>query len=188
MVVGDVAGHDGAAAALMAMVRGRLRAGGIAPGRLAPLMAVLNRELADRASGGRFMTLFLSVLTAETRSIHWVSAGHGPVLSYDPGEDHFREIPGQDIPLGIDRHWRFHEQAHRGWSDGALLVVGTDGITEARNPGGEMYGLERLLQAVRIHCRRSAAEIVAAVMADQAAFRGGRPQGDDVTLVVVKAV
>ena len=137
---------------------------------------------------GRFMTLFLAVMVAESRSIHWVSAGHGPVLAYDPVQDAFGEVPGHDIPLGIDPDWRYHELDHTGWPVGALLVVGTDGIWEARNPTGELYGKERLMEVVRVARQRSAAAIVAAVEEDVAAFRQGRPPTDDATLVVVKAL
>lgn len=147
----------------------------------------VNRKLAPMQAG-RFMTLFLAVMVGETRSIHWVSAGHAPVIAYDPVADRFGEVPGSDIPLGIDPDWHYHEAKHTGWSTGALLVVGTDGIWEARNPSGEMYGKKRLLRIVRESRQLDAAAIVHAVNADVAAFRQGRPPGDDATLVVVKAV
>lgn len=188
VAVGDVAGHDAEAAHLKG-IAGRLLHRRVArPGRLAPLMGAVNRDLAPHMRAGRFMTLFLAVMVAADRSIHWVSAGHGPVLAYDPVTDSFGEVPGQDIPLGIDPDWRYHELDHTGWATGALLVVGTDGIWEQRNPAGEMYGKGRLMARVHALRHSAAAAIVAAVEGDLVAFRRDCPPGDDATLVVVKAV
>ncbi|MCR6632104.1 MAG: serine/threonine-protein phosphatase [Magnetospirillum sp.] len=188
VAVGDVAGHDALAAHLMRLAGALLKRRQAVPGELAELMEGVNRELMPRMRAGRFMTLFLAVMVAGDRSIHWVSAGHGPVLAYDPEADSFAEVPGQDIPLGIDPDWRYHEMDHVGWSAGALLVVATDGIWEQRNKQGEMYGRKRLMRAVRTMREAPAAAIVAAVEADVDAFRQGVPPGDDATLVVVKAI
>ncbi|MGE5503681.1 MAG: PP2C family protein-serine/threonine phosphatase [Actinomycetota bacterium] len=188
VVVGDVAGHGVAAALSMTAARALLRSRPAEPGRLAELAAGVNHDLADHLHGGRFMTVFLAVLAAESRSMHWVSAGHGPAIAYDPEQDRFDEIGGLDIPLGVDPDWRFHELSHTGWPTGAVLVIGTDGMWEARDPDGAMYGQDRLCRVVRATCRRPAAEIVEAVTADLAAFRRGRALHDDATLVVVKAL
>lgn len=188
VAVGDVAGHDALAARLVKVAAGLLRRRTAEPGNLGGLMSGLNRDLTPHMRAGRFMTLFMAVLVGATRSIHWVSAGHAPVIAYDPVADRFTDVPGTDIPLGIDPDWRYHEMEHTGWPAGMLLIVGTDGIWEARNPAGEMYGRERLCRAVRAVRAASAAEIVEAVTRDLEAFRQGRPQGDDVTLVVVKAL
>lgn len=188
VAVGDVAGHDALATRLMKVAALFLRERAAEPGRLGEMMDGVNRHLVPYMQAGRFMTLFMAVMVGTTRSIHWVSAGHAPVMAYDPVEDRFDEVPGKDIPLGIDPDWRYHELAHTGWATGALLIVGTDGIWEARNPAGEMYGRERMCRAVRAARGSSAAEIVEAVTMDLTAFRQGRPQGDDVTLVVVKAL
>lgn len=188
VAVGDVAGHDALAVRLRKVAALFLRERVAEPGRLGDVMDGVNRDLLPYMEAGRFMTLFMAVIVGATRSIHWVSAGHGPVIAYDPIRDRFEDVPGNDIPLGIDRDWHYREQAHTGWATGALLVVGTDGIWEARNPAGEMYGRDRLCESVRAARAGSAAEIVEAVTMDLAAFRQGRPQGDDVTLVVVKAL
>ncbi|CAA7616036.1 PP2C family protein-serine/threonine phosphatase [Magnetospirillum sp. UT-4] len=188
IAVGDVAGHD-ALAARLRRIAGRLLERRVAEaGALAPLFGAVNRELAPYMRGGRFMTLFLAVMDGASRSIHWISAGHGPVIAYDPVADGFGDVPGRDIPLGVDPEWRFHEMAHRGWPNGALLVIGTDGIWECRDPDGQMYGADRLRSAVRAASAQAAAGIVAAVMADLDLFRRGRPQEDDLTLLVIKAV
>lgn len=188
VAVGDVAGHDAQSARLMALARDLLRSKAALPGALAEMIGAANRELTAHMKAGRFMTLFLAVLVAETRNIHWVNAGQGPAIAYYPETDDFREVSGPDIPLGIDPDWRFQELVHSGWPNGAMLVIGTDGVWETRDRKGEMYGAERLRRAVRQVHTRPAAEIVAAVTADLTRFRDGGRQTDDVTLVVVKAV
>ncbi|HLO77665.1 MAG TPA: PP2C family protein-serine/threonine phosphatase [Magnetospirillum sp.] len=188
VAVGDVAGHDATAARLVEIAGGLLKSRAAMPGRLGELMTSINRGLTRHLRCGRYMTLFLAVMMAEDRSIHWVSAGHAPVLAYDPMADMFAEVPGHDIPLGVDPEWTYRELDHTGWAAGALLVIGTDGIWEARNPLGEMYGRERLIERVHAARTRNAAAIVAAVDADLAGFRRDRPPDDDATLLVVKAV
>ncbi|MBI2236047.1 MAG: SpoIIE family protein phosphatase [Magnetospirillum sp.] len=188
VAVGDVSGHGVAAALLMTAARALLRSRPAEPGRLGKLLGGLNRDLVEQVHAGRFMTLFLAVLTAEGRNIHWVSAGHVPALAYDPAKDSFEEVSGLDIPLGVDPDWCFHELSHSGWATGAVLAIGTDGVWEARAPSGELYGRERLCAAVRAAHRLPAKGILDAVMADMAAFRQHRPLTDDATLVVLKAV
>lgn len=188
VAVGDAAGHDQLAASLMDRARLLLRSRPLEPLHLAETVAGMNRELCATARAGRFMTLFLAVLVSDSRSMQWVSAGHDPAIAYDPGGDRFQEVSGMDIPLGIDPDWRFHELSHTGWPTGAVLLVGTDGIWEARNLTGEMYGKERLRAVLRRACGGSAQDILDAVTADVERFRQGREQNDDVTLVVVKAV
>lgn len=188
VAVGDVAGHDPDANRLMVRVREVLRTSRAEAGRLAQLMGLVNRDLSGRAKAGRFMTLFLAVLGAGDRSIHWVSAGHDGAIAFDPQDDRFVEVAGEDIPLGIDPDWRYHELDHTGWRRGSMLVVGTDGIWESRNPAGQMYGKGRLRRLLRQVADQPSCGIVEAVTEDLDRFRDGEPQRDDVTLVVIKAV
>ena len=72
-------------------------------------------------------------------------------------------------------------------SSGDTLIIGTDGLWEAQNASGEMFGAERLLEQLEAGWDKSAAEIQTAVLAARREFCGVRPQDDDITLVVVKA-
>jgi sigma-B regulation protein RsbU (phosphoserine phosphatase) len=95
------------------------------------------------------MTLMYLVIDREARRLHLVSAGHDPVMLYDPAKDELRELEGEDIPLGLDRNWTFHEKIHENLPEGALLLIGTDGIWESRNPQDELFGKERLDDATK---------------------------------------
>ncbi|MEX2642331.1 MAG: SpoIIE family protein phosphatase, partial [Acetobacterales bacterium] len=186
IAVGDATGHGVAAALLMAGLRAGLRNAMVRQDSLDLLAARLNRQFARDAKGGRFMTLTYMQIDGVAREARWISAGHDPILFYDPVADAFEELDAPDIPLGIDPERAFRACRRGGWPDGGLLVFGTDGVWEARNPHGEMFGKERLKDAVRARRDAGAAEICAAIGEVLERFRAGRPAADDVTLVVVR--
>lgn len=188
LMIGDVAGHGVSAALLMTTARALLRAREARPGRLAERVGEVNRHLCRDAHGGRFMTLFMAVLDADAQRINWVGAGHGNGFIFDPAQEAFMEITGPDIPLGVDPGWHFEELSHTGWSPGTVMLVGTDGIWETRNPAGMMFGKQAVRRLIRANADQPAAEIAAKLIAALGEFRGGKPQIDDVTMVVVKAI
>ncbi len=187
VVVGDVTGHGIPAALLMASVRALLRSRLLAPGDIGQALGDVNRLLAeDLGMTGRFMTLFALEVDVRTRSISWVRAGHDPALVHDPASGTFRELGGKGIPLGIDAKWAYACENMDALVPGWAIVLGTDGIWEARNPGGTMYGKERLRKIVRARAGLRAVDIADAVMDDVEAFRRGVPRRDDETVVVIK--
>src|SRR5262249_23938033 len=100
VALGDVMGHGGAAALVMAGVRAVLR-DRAAGGSLAELMSRLNQVIAADHHGDRFMTMHLSVIEGGTRTMRWVSAGHDPAIVFDPSADRFEEVGEGELPLGI---------------------------------------------------------------------------------------
>lgn len=193
VVLGDVTGHGISAALFMATGRALLRGGAdpdIGPARL---LNVVNGLLCqDTGDSGRFITLFFlrlekSGLDPAGRLV-WTRAGHDPALLYDPEADTFEELMGPGIPLGVVPDFVYVEQARPGLRPGQLLVMGTDGIWEARNSEGEMYGKERFLEVLRRHRDDAAEAIIAAVYEAVTRFQAGLPREDDITLVVVRAL
>jgi sigma-B regulation protein RsbU (phosphoserine phosphatase) len=188
VAVGDVTGHGIAAALLMATGRALLRIRAAGPGSLAEMMSDINRQLAADTGGNRFMTLVYLLVDSQTRTLRWVCAGHDPPITYDPASGEFGELRGGGIPLGITAEWRYEEFSSPAPPDEQIVVIGTDGIWEARNPAGDMFGKERLRRIIRENAQRDAREISVAVTDALAAFRRTRAQEDDVTLVVVKVL
>ncbi len=186
VAVGDVTGHGIAAALLMTTARALLRSRATPPGGIAALIGDVNARLADDTPEGRFMTMMYAVIDCRTRSVRLVSAGHDPILCYDPGTGTFSELEGNDLPLGLFRDMSFTEANYSSMAPGTILIIGTDGIWETTNPDEEPYGKERLCEVVRAHNASSAQGIVDVVVADLASFRGDAPQQDDVTLVIIK--
>jgi len=188
IAVGDVTGHGIAPALLMATARALLRSRAGTHTDLAALMGAINVDLAADSVAGRFMSLFYIVIDAPRLRARWVTAGHGPAISYDPALGSFSELGGPDVPLGIDPDWTFSEQAREGFAAGEILLIGTDGIWETRNADGREFGKQALHEVIRAHAAGNAGSIQRAVCEAIARFRGARPQEDDVTLVVVKHV
>jgi sigma-B regulation protein RsbU (phosphoserine phosphatase) len=186
VALGDVMGHGVAAALVMAGVRAVLRDRAVAAGDLADLMARLNNFIAADHGGDRFMTMHLSVIDSKTQTMRWVSAGHDPVIVFDPTNYSFTEVGIGDLPLGVMDGTQYSEQLSPALRPGQILFIGTDGVWEMPNAKGEQYGKDRLRQVIRECAARSADEIVHAVRDQLTAFRGDAKSVDDVTFVVVK--
>jgi phosphoserine phosphatase RsbU/P len=188
IAVGDVTGHGVASALTMTTVRALLRAKAHEQSSLASVIDDVNIHLTEDSTGGRFVTLVYMVIEPQTRNVRWVSAGHDPVIVYEPVQGVFSELAGEDIPLGVQGNWHFREGQRDTWCNGAIMVIGTDGVWEARNASGEMFGKDALRDVIRRHAHRSAETMCEAVSQALDAFRGDIPYRDDVTLVVVKFV
>ncbi len=187
VVVGDVAGHGIAAALIMATVRSLLRSRITQPGTLAEVITDVNRLLClDTSESASFMTLFFMFADRARKKISWVRAGHDPAIIYDRATDSFNELRGGGIALGVDETLSFHEYEYDGWTEGQIIVIGTDGIWEAESDQAEAFGKERLRELIREHRNRSAREILQTITDALDEFRRTAPQQDDITLVVVK--
>jgi sigma-B regulation protein RsbU (phosphoserine phosphatase) len=187
IVVADVSGHGIDAALYMASARAFMISKVPDFRGPAPLLREVNRFLArDSASTGRFMSMFFVVIEPQTKTMRWVRAGHEPAVVFNPLTGSFRELGGEGITLGVMEDADFQEVSQQGWEPGAVLVIGTDGISETRSPANEFFGAARFRDAIRRNAGKPAAEILSAVIAAVNDFRGEAAQEDDVTLVVVK--
>jgi serine phosphatase RsbU (regulator of sigma subunit) len=187
IALGDVCGHGTAAALLMASSRALLRSRSLQPGPIEQVIGDVNREISlDMKETGRFITLFFVEIHAETRQLRWVRAGHDAAILYHPATDIFENLAGPGAALGVDADQSYTAQSKNGLTDGQILVVGTDGIWEARNTSGEMFGKDRLYGILRRHAGGSAQQIADSVVEHLRQFLGGSSFEDDVTLVVVK--
>jgi phosphoserine phosphatase RsbU/P len=186
VIVGDVSGHGAAAAMEAVQFDAILRTytgdtGGDPPP--AGAATYVNRYFFSRRSRGHFMTLFALVYRPDTRALRYVSAGHPPLLHRRGAQIQLLGESDQ-IPLGVLRDHEYHNNEII-LESGDLLILYTDGIIEARNPGGIMFGLERLRELVATDADSPQAlcdSIVGAVRAHQENAVGS----DDQTLIVLK--
>src|SRR6516165_177164 len=137
VALGDVMGHGVAAALVMAGVRAVLRDRAVAAGDLAELMGRLNNLIAADHGGERFMTMFLAVLDSKSKTMRWVSAGHDPVIVFDPADNRFTEVGEGDLPLGVTDDTEYSERTFPALRPGQILFIGTDGVWEMPDAKGE---------------------------------------------------
>lgn len=186
VALGDVMGHGVAAALVMAGVRAVLRDRAGAAGSLAELMGRLNKLISADHGGDRFMTMYLAVIDAKSGTVRWVSAGHDPVIVFDPANGEFSEIGEGDLPLGVMDDTEYREQTSGPFRAGQVLFIGTDGVWEMPDVKGDQFGKDRLRDVIRESAAGTANEITQAVRERLTAFRGETKSVDDVTFVVVK--
>ena len=188
-VIGDVSGHGISSAILMASVRAFLRQRVRLPGGLSQIISDVNRQLViDAEDSGSFMTLFYLRLDPQNRCISWIRAGHDPAILYDPLSDHFDEMGGNGPALGITEKSLFEENRKTGLRAGQIIVLATDGVWEARNKRGEMFGKKSLCEIIRRNSAAGAGKILGKCYNALQTFQSGAVREDDITMVVIKIV
>jgi sigma-B regulation protein RsbU (phosphoserine phosphatase) len=187
IVVGDVSGHGIPSALLMATARAFIRQRAHLPGELSQIISDVNRQIAgDVEDSGQFMTLFYVVVDQDSRCLEWVRAGHDPGIFYDPESDLFEDLAGPGLALGIDGEWTYVTNRKEDLNKGQIIVLGTDGIWEAQNSEGKMFGKEALYGLIRENADAEADTLLDIIIDSLDHFRDGFNLQDDVTLIVVK--
>jgi len=134
------------------------------------------------------MTMFYAEIDRRNRRMRWLNAGHEPALVYDPATDSFEDLAGQgNLPLGIFKEAEYME-GQRHIVPGQIIVIATDGIREARNRYGEMFGKDSLQTIIRRNASACSAKILQAVFTALDLFGQGVKSEDDMTLVVIKVL
>ena len=134
------------------------------------------------------MTMFYAEIDRRNRQIQWLNAGHEPTLVYDPATDTFDNLSGGgSLPLGILAEAEYIEK-HRDILPGQIIVIATDGIREASNRYGEMFGKDALQNIIRQNASAGSAHLLQAVFTALDLFRQGVKSEDDMTLVIVKVL
>jgi len=185
LVIADVAGKGIPAALLMVFLRASLRAATHVGYATHISMTKVNYLLWESIERNQFITAFYGILDASTRTLSYSNAGHNPPLLVSAdGQPSFIERGEQ--PLGMFRETRYHEYYHS-FKPGEILVLYTDGVTEALSPAGEEFGRDRLVVAARDGARLSARELVATMQRSVMEWTDGAGSNDDATFFVIKA-
>ncbi len=186
LVIADVSGKGVPAALLMAFLRASLRAAthiGYSP---QVSMAKVNYLLWESIERNQFVTAFYGILDATNRTLAYTNAGHNPPLLLT-GDGKHRFIERGSLPLGMFKDTRYHEY-YQTIEPGEMLVLYTDGVTEAQNRKDEEYGRDRLARAVKANQTLSARDLIAAVHKEVIEWTDGKGATDDVTFFVIKAL
>jgi sigma-B regulation protein RsbU (phosphoserine phosphatase) len=149
------------------------------------IVANINAQLCQSTDANRFVTLFLALYDDRARTLRYTNAGHNaPVLVRADGRAERLDVGGTVV--GAFDFARY-EEAVVTLAPGDLLLVFSDGLSEAQNATGEEYGEERLLQFAVRHRNLSAGEVRYALFTEIDHWSGGQERGDDQTVVLVKA-
>jgi sigma-B regulation protein RsbU (phosphoserine phosphatase) len=185
--VGDVAGKGMSAALVMAMIRTAVRSMANLPAIESPadVLNRLNSELFDDLVNlSVFVTAFVGQYRADGDLLTFANAGHAPVIYRQP-DGTAQVVDADHTAIGILDVPGFTNRTLT-MPSGTVLVVATDGLTEAENPHGELFGIKRLVAAVDAVAHLSAAEMAQALYQIVDSFCAGLGQSDDQTAVVIK--
>lgn len=185
MVVADIAGKGIAEALQMANLQANLRSqcawGG---GRAEQALANVNRLLFENTEPSAYATLFYAEYDTNSGRLQYANCGHLPGLLLRG--DEIKKLHAANTVVGLFSGWEC-TVAETLMQTGDILVLYTDGVTEAFDGSGEQYGEARLIAAVRAHSTVSADLLAKAIIDDVAEFAAGN-QDDDITVVVVKKI
>ena len=156
------------------------------PGGLATFMTRLNKATCANCPSNRFITFFFCVLDTSTGDVAFANAGHNPPIVVRASGEAFM-LEGGGPVLGILPFAPYSEQ-HTRLERGDMLVLYSDGVTEANNVAYEEFDEERFIEVLRQHRTEPAATVVQAVTKSLAEFTAGAPQADDITLVVARRI
>ena len=153
-------------------------------GAVARQMTNINRQICQSTEANRFATLFLALYEDRTRQFRYTNAGHNPPILVRAGGAIERLTMGGMMVGAFE--WAVYEEAGAELAPGDVLLIFSDGISEAENESGEEYGEEKLVRFAVEHRTLSADELRDAIFAEVDDWSGTRERGDDQTLVIVK--
>lgn len=185
LVIADVSGKGVPAALFMALSRTLIRAS--AARNPDPVISIreANHSIYLDSKTSMFVTLFYAILDTRERSLTFVNAGHNPPLLLHSGNNGISLLKARGIALGVIDEVELEPVEVR-LDHGDIVVLYTDGVTEATDEQDREYGIERLTSIMHKSRNLPAKGIIAAVVNDITAFAGTRPQFDDITLMVLK--
>ena len=184
LLVGDVAGKGMPASLLMSSLHARVHVLFEDGDDLAQKVTRLNKSTCQNCPDNRFITFFMTVADPATGDLVYANAGHNPPLLVRAAGG-FETLGGGGMILGILPKAAYTE-SHAKMERGDVLILFTDGVTEAPDPQAEEFGEARLAELVASMMDRPAAEIVEAITTDVAVYTQGAPAADDITVVAVR--
>ncbi len=189
IAVGDVSGHGLQAALVMVEARALLRAFLRSTDVLPTALHLVNDFLVPDMRTGSFISLFAAVLDRESGRLEWCNAGHNPPYLLRATSGEITELDATGRILGIFEGAPCRAGEPLTLEPGDVLLVYTDGVTEARDPANELFEEDRLKEALREAASAADAQgVLAAVRAALGRFTSGVRSEDDVTMVAVKRV
>lgn len=187
IVVGDVTDKGMGAALFMALTSTLIRTYAIRYPTLPALtMDVVNQRMLSDTRGNMFVTVFFGMLEPKLGRLRFVNAGHPPGLMISSrGAKPVDQLRPTGMALGMIEKTYWRQKVVR-FSPGDTLVLYTDGITEAQNRSGELYGENRLFRILRSEAGHTSTQIIDRILFDVNSFVAGSKQSDDIAITVIR--
>ena len=183
IVLGDVSGKAAPAALFAALVSGIMRSAAQHRPDPAAMLALLNDALQERKLESQYVTMLFALWNDADRTLRVANSGAVQPVFCRSGQAN--TVAAEGFPLGLFPNVSYDEVTVAAESGDAVVFV-SDGILDAENAQGEMYGQERLSGLLCSHREQTAQEISEAIVADVSGFQGGHDRFDDETIIVLK--
>ncbi|HEY7162365.1 MAG TPA: SpoIIE family protein phosphatase [Acidobacteriota bacterium] len=185
VIIADVSGKGMPAALFMASIRSIVRAKATASLSPAESLTQANALICADAARGMYVTVFYVEINAETQVLTYVNAGHNPPFWYKGSERQIHELAPSGPVVGLIPTMQCVQQQIK-VNHGDLIMMYTDGFTEAFNEEEQEFGDERLKEILLKNAERSPKDVLAEIQSATSAFVGSAPQSDDRTIVIAK--
>jgi phosphoserine phosphatase RsbU/P len=182
--VGDVSGKGLPAALLMAHIQASVRDVAHEAGNAGTCVTMLNQRLVATTAPEKFVTMVYGILDAQDHTFRYCNAGHNPPYLIT-AEGQLRQMEAGGTLLGIVEGMEYQEETVT-LADGEMLVLYTDGISEAMNAQKELLGDERLMEICAEQHGQPAGAVRDAILAAVAKHQGAEPAADDMTVLVIR--
>ena len=186
IVIADVAGHDMSAAIPAVMFSGMLDFA-VKEGTPGAMLTALNDSLCQQPKRTPFITCCVAIIDLDEKQMQWSKAGHPEIYHYCTHEGTIEELTAETYPLGVSQKSDYSDEMVN-LHEGDLLIFYTDGLPEAANPGGRVYGYNRLERSIQRAAQAglSSTESIDQMIDDVRGFIENTEPEDDITVVVAK--
>ena len=185
LVIADVSGKGVPAALFMAISRTLIRAHTTSNRTAVEAVTEANRMICEDSKSCMFVTLFYAILDSKKKTLTYVNAGHNPPLLFRGGSVDIALLKAKGIALGVIEEVEL-EEVEIQLTDDDIVVLYTDGVTEAINEKEEDFGEKRLINVIQENRGLPVGDIIDRIRDEVIAFAGDQPQFDDITLMALK--
>jgi len=186
MIIADVSGHSIGPALFMVETRSAIRSQANGSGTPAETLTILNNFLfEDLDKSDYFITLFYLQYNITNQQLSFANAGHPPPLLHSRFQSKCRQLDAEGLILGVHKNVVFEEKTTT-LSQGDIILLYTDGLTEAENPQGDFFGLQRVSNILIEHAQQSPQVIIDGLLDQLKQFCRSESFNDDITLMIFK--
>ncbi len=191
LLIGDISGHGVEAGIVMGSARKALQIYARSGESPATVLTWGNDDLARELDRQTFLTAAYSILDSTDNSLRYVRAGHCPPLLMGPGPGELREVKSGGTMIGVtagDRFSQSLQEVQLTLEPGQSFIQYTDGLTEARERGGEEFGVDRVMEGLEAGTgdAESLDALLQSLLAKLDTWTGGAEQEDDISILAVK--